>query len=347
MKNIRLLDDALLVEVCTRFLNAEKLPLIAEWLANEVKARVTREDVYPLLREAVRREYFALLPPVHEVMSQRIADRYRGGQDKDRIHVLSVPKDAAREVLPNYAAKLMVTRIEEVAADKPRVGIGLGGGGTMLRVAQSLSAQLRVVEELPELGLHVLTAGFAVKRPRTAPVTFLSMFDQVPTSMDYVGLFAPAAVNSSEYDTVTRLPGVEESFKSSRLVDIVVTSLASAHDPDGELNEFLVSAGRPTKSTLAELRKKGWVGDLLYHPYSRVGPIQGVNSHVRAVSVFDLEDLRKLAEKENKHVIVVAGPCSLCGKTKESALRPLLQSESMKVWTDVVLDLTTAKELLA
>jgi DNA-binding transcriptional regulator LsrR (DeoR family) len=106
-------------------------------------------------------------------------------------------------------------------------------------------------------------------------------------------------------------------------------------------------AGEKTRKGVEVLRKAGWVGDLQYHPYSNQGPITDDRARVRALPLFDLAGLKKLAETKDKFVIVVGGPCGTCERTKVRALRPLLQSDSMKVWTDLVTDLTTAEALLA
>jgi DNA-binding transcriptional regulator LsrR (DeoR family) len=346
VQNLHSIEDAPLVGLCSRFIEGERPTDIADWLSKEIDDRVTREEVYPLLREAVRRRFFALLPPVSQVMSQRIADRFRGGEDQDRIHVASVSAESAREWLPYFAANLISKRIQKMGKRQDRVGIGLGGGGTIMRVAEFLGAQLQSAENLPRLGLHVLTSGFALDRPRSAPITFLSFFAHVPTKIECVGLFAPPVVDEEDYDRMKELPGIEESFRSAADIDLIVTSLASADDKDGELNEFLCTAGERTEGTLTALRNEGWVGDLLYHPYSSKGPITGVSPQVRTFSVSNLEDLKSFASDESKHVIVVCGPCGICGKTKAKALRPLLESEDLKVWTELVMDRTTAKELL-
>ena len=89
MHNLRQLDETLLVEVCQRFIDKMRPTDIAEWLSTKVDDRVNREEIYPLIREAIDRGYFSILPPVNELMRQRIADRYRKGKDKDRIHVVA------------------------------------------------------------------------------------------------------------------------------------------------------------------------------------------------------------------------------------------------------------------
>lgn len=348
MRNLRTIEHKLLVEVCHRFIHRGEGPAkIAGWLGGEIGQKVSREQIYPLLREAVKCNLLALLPPRNQWMSEQIADRFLEGRERKRIHVVDVAADSAGELLPSHASKLIASKIQALGVLNERVRIGLCGGTMTMRVAQSLAAQLSSAESLPKLGFHTLTAGYSVHNPRTAPITFLSFFSQLRTDIDYVGLFAPPVVATKEYDDVIRLPGVEESFKSAKQIDIIVTSLAKAGDKHGELRQFLAIAGDRTKEALKALQERGWVGDLMYQPYSSGEPLANVTVHIRPVSLFDLEGLRKLAKKDNKYVVVVVGPCGVCGESKAKAVRPLLESPNLKVWTDLVMDLTTAEELLA
>jgi DNA-binding transcriptional regulator LsrR (DeoR family) len=96
---------------------------------------------------------------------------------------------------------------------------------------------------------------------------------------------------------------------------------------------------------LMTLRKKGWVGDVQYRPYSIDGPITD-DTIDRTITLLELDDLVALASKPNKHVIVVAGPCGRCGETRSDAVYPLLANGRLKLWTRFVMDTNTAKELL-
>ncbi len=53
------------------------------------------------------------------------------------------------------------------------------------------------------------------------------------------------------------------------------------------------------------------------------------------------------AKDQDKHVIVSSGPCARCGRPRTDALRPLLLEPTLKVWTDLVMDVETAQELVA
>lgn len=126
-------------------------------------------------------------------------------------------------------------------------------------------------------------------------------------------------------------------------IDIVLTALATAADEHGALRQFAKVAKHGFKTRA--LRAARWIGDLQYHPYSRTGPID-VDAGVRAVTLFDLQDLRKFARRRHKHVVVIACPCGGCFEPKTAAVLPLLECAELKVWTKIVMDLSTAKGLL-
>jgi DNA-binding transcriptional regulator LsrR (DeoR family) len=335
-------DDNLLISVCEQFLRGDRVMDIVHWLRGEHSVPMKRENVYPLLREARKRGYLSLLPPPEIYLQQRICDRFH--VEKERIHVVRVRGETARDYVADAAAEQIVKLVHEVGETKERVRIGLGGGGTILGVARALAPRLRSEGSLPKLGLHALNSGFDVNNPRTAPVSFLGYFDQAAPDIEYVGLFAAAVVEVKDYQDVKELPGVEESFRKANDIDIVITSLASASDHHGQLNRFMNLGEKKTKG-LKALKRAGWVGDVAYRPYSDTAPI-ATTEGIRAVSLFELAGLVDLASKPNKHVVLVAAPCGICNEPKGEALRPLLKEKSLRLWTHLVMDLTTAQSLL-
>ena len=89
----------------------------------------------------------------------------------------------------------------------------------------------------------------------------------------------------------------------------------------------------------------GRIGDVQYCPYSRHGPLVQ-EPPMRVVTLFELMELVALAQTPQKYVLVVAGPCGRCGRTRTQALQPLLSVPSLAVWTHLVMDLETAQELV-
>jgi hypothetical protein len=95
----------------------------------------------------------------------------------------------------------------------------------------------------------------------------------------------------------------------------------------------------------AVLTANRWVGDVQYRPYSATGPIIA-DTGVRAVTLFELSDLVRLAETPDKAVILISGPCHGCKQSRSRALLPLLAEPSLRVWTHLVTDVRTASEVL-
>lgn len=340
------IDDALLIEICQRFLTGESRVKIAEWVTHRLGREFTREAVYPQLARALRRGFIRLDPPTNIALQQRIADKFQ--QKREEIHVIDVRGEGARDLVAAAAARHVVDLIDDVSRTKERVCIGLGGGGTVDRVARSLASDLCKRLDVPPLALHALTPGFDVFRPRTAPVSSMGYFEEVETDIEYIGLFAPAVVPSESYAEVTSRHGIVDSFDKAGEIDIVITSCACAADEHGELNRFMqVASKEDGDQTEKALVDAGWVADVTYRPYNELGPIR-LDHGIRGVTLFELEDLVRLVrDEENKHVVLIAAPCGQCHATKVEALRPLLsQPETLKLWNHLFLDTQTAEALM-
>jgi len=122
----------------------------------------------------------------------------------------------------------------------------------------------------------------------------------------------------------------------------VITSMAGVTDELGLLNRFM----KHDKKGMEELKKAGWKGDVQYRPFSEKGPIM-VNSGIRALTIFEIADIVDLASRPDKRVILVCGPSGQSQESKAYALKCLLEQPSLRVWTHVVTDVTTARQVLA
>ncbi len=335
------IDDYQLLSVCQDFLDEVPLHEILERFNHSAPEPIKRENVYPLLREARKRGYFEVHPPANYTLQQRIIDVF--DVEEDRVTVLRTRGMDGLDYVAHETAKVMLRLIREVSATRDRVRIGLGGGTSVMRVARELADLLSLEASLPKLGLHALTSGFDVNRPQTAPVMFFGFFDQLSADIEFVGLFAQAVVKQGQYKEVMKDPGVMESFSRSRDIDIVITSLASAQDPDGELTHFL-KVGQADQF-VGTLKKRGWLGDVLYRPFNSTEPIT-IERGERAVSIFELDDLVQLAAKPNKHVVLIGAPCNRCGRPKGDAMKPLFREKKLRLWSHVVMDMEAAQILL-
>ncbi len=346
MRPVQDFEDSILVELSDRFFRqGQSTRAIADGINQDEKngwrlaEPLTRESVYPLLREAQRRGFFALLPRLDGALRDAVARKY--ALPAQRLNVVPVRRNGALEIVAERAADLIFELVREVARTKERVHIGLGAGGTMTQVAQKLANRLRSETHLPKLALHALSSGFKVDRPETAPVSFFSCFHDVAPDLKCFGLFAPAMVATVDYEREIGRRGVAASFEKADEIDIVVTALAWQQDPDGELRHYIEDPRE-----LKQMQDQGWVGDVLYRPFSEQGPLRHEAS-VKAVSLFELDELVECAQRKGKHVVLVAAPCAYCGKRKGPALLPLLMRPELRVWSEIVMDIPTAEYVLA
>lgn len=358
----------------------EKYAAEVQRLADEYNLVLTREKCYPLLREAFLRKLVFLHIPEELHLAKRIRDYYHV-DDHKTVKVIDVRPPPAPDGQPGAAvepamhtvaekvaqaaAEVLVGLIKQLGHTKESVHLGFGAGRTTFTVAGHLAHLLQGERDCPNLVLHALTSGFEAERPLSSPVAFFPAFDQA--RVQAIGLFAPAIVFADEYDDLKNFPGIRESFARAGEIDIVVTSLARAKDQHGLLNRFLGVAGeRATASSeearqppvprrvtkaLNETRKvleaSQWVGDVAFLPFSHQGPIV-VKTGLRAMTLFELPELVRLAATPDKYVVLVAGPCGTCGTGKANAIKPLLerQNENLHIWNYLITDKSTAGDLL-
>jgi DNA-binding transcriptional regulator LsrR (DeoR family) len=326
---------------------------IAEWVQEEFgRDDVTRERIYPLFWEAARRGYLSLRPPRDIDLAAKIRDGYgvgTGPDDRRSIEVLDVRGGEAAGHVPTAAADRVLELIREIGQQREPVHVGLGAGSSAMRVAKHLANQIRSDQDCPDLVLHALSAGgFQPDRPQRSPVMYFNYFDDVLPRVDCIALFSPTTVSHADYPRIKQSPGVKTAFDRADEIDVVVTSFAWVGDEHGMLGQYLkhlADARQLDPQAIKTMRDAGWIGDVQFQPYAASGPIDA-SAPERAVSLFGLADLVRIAGTEGKHVVLVARPCPHCGKLKTPALTPLLTEPSLRLWTHLIMDVDTAADVL-
>ena len=352
MTVLRDIDEAALVLACEMFVQGKKTPDIREAVNKELAhlnhhPPISREQVYQLLSFGRERGYFTFTPPERLALQRRVADMFDCSQDC--VHVAN---SRALDHVAATAAQLLVKLICDLGSRHGTVHVGLGGGFTTRMVAYHLATLLRAVDNLPKLVFYALSTGFDPWGPHMAPVTFFGFFEGIAAEIKYVGLFAAPVVKTEQYGET--LHELEENYRAAREdLDLVVTSLGSASHPHGDFRAFMeqgrdgkrAKKGKKGQGGLKVLKKAGWVGDILFRPYSATGPITE-DTGIRAVTLLELDQLREMANRDDKHVVVDAGPCNLCTITRSDAVMPLFKEPKLRLWSHFVMDMLTATELL-
>jgi DNA-binding transcriptional regulator LsrR (DeoR family) len=305
---------------------------------------MTREQVYPAFRLAILRGFFRVCPPYDHSLAQRIVDRYGRNGPHERFRVSDIRVSTSRrnlQYVASNAADVVMELVQLLGITKERVHVGLGAGTTSMLFAQNFAQALRGERNLPKIALHALTAGFDALATERSPESFFGMFQQSGLNLDFYGMPAPPFVPSNEYQKALRNPAVRIPFEHKHEIDIVVTALASAHDPHGCMRRFIELGGRARPAWMDKV-----VGDIQYRLFSEKGPVKETSS-LRAVTLFELSELRELARQDGKYVVLISGPCDVCGETREEALRPVMSNDDLKVWSHLVCDLDTAEKLVA
>ena len=352
--------DALLFRVLELYVN-KKLAAdqIAKRIAEELGLTLQRTNIYPLLRDGVRRGFLRFSPPTSDSLRDEVAERFH--LPAAHIHVVNVQQDLDDEHVPAAGAEVVLSLIKKLRFNHGRdpVHLGLGPGRATRALARNLGLAMRAEPGTPKLALHAITAGCPSRSPMYAPLAFFNFFEpDLVAEAD--ALFTEPVVSCAEYDMIKQRPGFAKAFAQRDKIDIVVTSLGDAedqHDLFRNLHEGYEDADLPAgrrknpSAAIRELLRQGWVGNFQFRPYSAQGIIHETANLSRAPTLFELEDLRDMAsaaddKKRPRAVVLTVQPCGNCGKLRTHALLPLLLVPELRVWSELVVDSATARELL-
>jgi DNA-binding transcriptional regulator LsrR (DeoR family) len=325
------------------------VPALAKALSAEFQVAVSREGVYHLLKWARKRGFVRIVPPLVDKLRDALCARFALPPDSVRVVVGTTKpfgrpgEDPAAERVAFAAAERVLQIVKSLSPPGSRrvVGLGLGPGGTTLEFSRMLGAMLEADKDAPRLSLFALTAGAPANRPEQSPVSFFNLFPETRIS-SRVGLFAETLVPAKMLDTIKNRPGVQEAFAARGQIDVIVTSMGDMDDEHDLLTDYLTSSRIP----ISQLRSLGWVGNAQYRPFTATGPAPEKPEFLRAVTLFELNELCGFAATRGKYVVLVARPCRLCGHPRARAMLSLLREPSLRVFTELVIDEQTAIEVL-
>ena len=326
-----------------------KTEAVAEQIKLEFPGvKVNRQSIYSLLAEAMEFGLMRLVAPFELRLESLIREKFNISEDEVKnITVVDCPSPESSDAVSATAADVVLDIIKRIGArrgGKP-VGLGLGPGRATLKFSQSISNLIKQDPMLPKLNLFGISAGCVPDAPQYAPVSFFNLFpaEKVEKSM---ALFAQPLVLGRDFDRIKSLPGVKEVFDAKGGIDIVVTSMGNMLDEHTFYRVFMDRCYPNLK------RRPTWladcVGDVQYRPFSKNAPIHEGPDDYRLVTLFDLEELVEMAKAKGKYVVLIARQCGLCEKqmTRAKALMPLIANPKLRLFTHIVMDSSTAKELL-
>jgi DNA-binding transcriptional regulator LsrR (DeoR family) len=243
-----------------------------------------------------------------------------------------------------HGAELLLSMIRKIARREKEVHVGVAGGHAMRRLTRSLAMLLRQPAlELPvTIVFHALVAGFDVDDPRTDPSAFFAfLFEDaaMEATTRFVGLGASAFVEWKDCPAMRENLVVREAVVAAGKLDIIVTSCSCWEDQHSLLRHYM---DKWDKDSADVLRSTGCVGDVLWRPVGKDGPITE-RTHTRAFTLLELDELPGRIG-EGLQVLLVAGPCGGCGRPKTEILQAVLNTERPLI-THLVVDTRTSRGL--
>lgn len=315
------------------FREKKKLSDIAKTLG------ITREAIYPAIQQLRDLNAIHYLPPLKQTTAEQLIKQYQLHQDA--LTVVDVNDDQHGEHFAAVVADFALRAIKQVGQSRREpVGLGLGPGRGTLEVARHLGKLMRSDPETQQLRLVTISSACPATCPEYASVAFLNLFPSSAVA-ERIGLFAEPIIAANTFKRLATRPGVREAFEAKPKIDVVITSMGNAEDEHDLLTTLMKQAGEDVRA----LNRHHWVGNVMYRPYNDSGPIHEQGSEQRAVTLFELEDFVQMSHTRDKHVILLARTCGMCGKTKARSLRPLLANDKLRVWSHIVMDVKTASDL--
>lgn len=335
---------------------------VAEEISKEFnRDDINRERIYPLLWEAINREFLVMNVPSHVKLQDKLIKKFKLrdylDQNNGEIIVTNSSVGNLTEHVNSKAADVIISLIDLVSKEKKnqglsgdsdaaRVHLGFGAGSAAEKVAKKLS--VRAGSNSPKLMFHALTSGGQyLEGQQKAPTTYFSFFDEEVHDAKFVGMFTPTAVLKEEFETLKHNPSYQFVRNLRHDVDILVTSLAWAEDKHGLLKKYyedLIKYNLVRENVLEDLKKEGWVGDVMFLPYSTEKAIE--SQILRPVTLFNFNELCEFSKQPGKYVVITCSPCNDCNQRKTEAIRPLLENPNLRMWTHLIIDRPTAEDLV-
>jgi hypothetical protein len=303
---------------------------------------LTRQEPYRILRRAAengRLRYFARFE--HD-LSRDLKQRY------DWLHGIDVVHTADTLDIADKAADKLLNLIggsRGGGCPKTEFHIGFTGGGLLQHTARLLAEKLRrTTRPLPKtIFFHSMVARFD-EDPATDPNSFVRYFSSappLPVATRFIGLMAPGLVSVETAAQLRKIEGIREAYRRVGEIDVMVTS-AGGHWQRGcsGLHRMYKEAG--STELLDYFEKQGCLGDLMWRPLGRNGPIE-VKTGIRAMTLVDLAELPKLIA-QGKWVFLIIGPCVTCHEPKTEILQTVLDLTPHLI-TDLVCDSLSARAI--
>ena len=309
---------------------------IVKLIKKDYDIELRREEPWIMLGFAASRGWFHFSPPFELEFRGHIRHRY--GLEVDVVRSAE-PDDVSRR----GAEALLRFVKSRAAAGHKVVHIGFAGGSALKKTARFLAELLRrETGKLPkQIVFHAMVAGFNLENPTSDPNAFFSYFDAetMPVATRFVGLPTLSLLSTKETKAFSGVKLIQKALKRKHELDIIVTSAG------GHWQEEHSGLSRAYSELASKLNTEDWIGDMMWQPLAKHGPVDIAHIEPRALTLLTLRELAGFVAREKK-VLLILGPCRQCREPKSEVLQAILNWES-RIVTDLILDSRTARELVA
>ena len=191
---------------------------------------------------------------------------------------------------------------------------------------------------------HAMVAAFNEDDFEADPNNFITYFlhEDLSVKVACVRMPAPGIVETRFWAKLREFEAIRRVYSDARNMNIIVTSGGRWGDEHSTLATYLKQIGGSDDQVLEQ---QGAIGDLLWQPLSKDGPIDIGEDRFqfRANTLVELGQLPQFIQ-EGGRVLLVLGSCSECHTPKGELLHVILQGQPRLV-TDVVVDTPTVHDL--
>jgi DNA-binding transcriptional regulator LsrR (DeoR family) len=302
--------------------------------------KVSRETPMAFIRYAAERKWIHYHAPKNLPLEQFILNSYMWLKRVSVVHT-AVTEDVARET-----ASMLLRLVQECYRTEGKTGevhIGFAAGLSMQKVARAFADILcDPAPDLPKkIVIHSLVTGFEPGNPTTDPNTFFTFYVNRPTMQvetRFVSLFAPCMVQTRMMPQLLESKEIHDTFRAANDLDIIVTSGSDWADEHSSLLRCMDRS----KESLGKLLRAGTVGDMLWRPIGKEGPVKESVS-IRMMTLLELEQLSDFIQNK-RYVLLMLGSCGKCKRPKGEILHTILKQNPQLI-THLVVDSRSARQL--
>ena len=335
----------LLSLVCHLFCQGKTADQIAQVVRKDPRygGSFKREHAWRLVRHAAKQGWLRFTAPAEQQLAEVLAEKYQWLHSR-----VTVVRTAVLDYLARHAAERLLELVREhcLTRGTDEVHVGFAGGRTLRKVAKHFANLLREAAEgnPRRIVFHAMVAAFNEDDFEADPNNFITYFlhEDLSVKVACVRMPAPGIVETKFWAKLRDFEAIRRVYSDARNMNIIVTSGGRWGDEHSTLATYLKQIGGSDDQVLEQ---QGAIGDLLWQPLSRNGPIDIGEDRFqfRANTLVELGQLPQFIQ-EGGRVLLVLGSCSECHSPKGELLHVILQGQPRLV-TDVVVDTPTVHDL--